>query len=121
MSEHGLAVDLRDAIGDNFDHWATRYPHHTLWFEDKLVDAVNWDSAADDLTRDGWVRQEYVNTVAGADALPDGSVILSSGIASIALTDTDHPVRVWDSGFGAQCTTDRLEFPAFILHRAESK
>lgn len=114
-----LVYDLRDAIGDNFDHGATRYPNHTLWFEDKLVDAVNWDSAAESLLRDGWAKRGYINTIAGADALPDGSVILSGGVASIALTHVDHPVRVWDSGHGAQCTSHSLVFPAFVLHTGE--
>lgn len=61
------------------------------------------------------LKPRTVNSAAEAEALAEGSVILTGGVASIALTDLNQPVRVWDAGRGAQCTTDRLTFPATVL------
>ncbi|MFI5434472.1 hypothetical protein ACHMZP_21655 [Rhodococcus baikonurensis] len=63
----------------------------------------------------GWSKPRTVNSPAELDALAEGSVIRTGGVASIALTDVNQPVRVWDAGHGAQCTTDRLTFPATVL------
>ncbi|MGR6028983.1 hypothetical protein ACS7JX_19045 [Rhodococcus erythropolis] len=63
----------------------------------------------------GWSKPRTVNSAAELEALAEGSVILTGGVASIALTDLNQPVRVWDAGHGAQCTTDRLTFPATVL------
>ncbi|PBI96960.1 hypothetical protein BKP42_36200 [Rhodococcus erythropolis] len=63
----------------------------------------------------GWSKPRMVNSAAELDALPVGSVITTGGVASIALTDLNQQVRVWDAGHGAQCTTDRLTFPATVL------
>lgn len=71
--------------------------------------------AADRLLAAGWSKPRTVNSAAELDALAEGSVILTGGVASIALTDLNQPVRVWDAGHGAQWTTDRLTFPATVL------
>lgn len=61
------------------------------------------------------LKPRTVNSATELEALAEGSVILTGGVASIALTDLNQPVRVWDAGHGAQCTTDRLTFPATVL------
>ncbi|MFF1392106.1 hypothetical protein [Rhodococcus erythropolis] len=63
----------------------------------------------------GLRKPRTVNSATEAETLAEGSVILTGDMASIALTDLNQPVRVWDAGHGAQCTTDRLIFPATVL------
>ena len=50
-----------------------------------------------------------------SQATPARDELERSAIGWQQLTDLNQPVRVWDAGHGAQCTTDRLTFPATVL------
>lgn len=70
---------------------------------------------ADRILDAGWSKPRTVTSAAELGAPAGNSVIFAGGVASIAHTDLNQPVRVRDVGHGAQCTTYRLTFPATVL------
>ena len=63
----------------------------------------------------GWSKPRTVNSIEEAEALPDGSAIITDGEVAIALTDCTLPVRIWDTGDGVQCTSHFLALPVTVL------
>ena len=100
-----MKADLLEANGRN----------ELLWYDNDDYAFADLDAITETLLAAGWSKPRTVNSAGEAEALEEGSVILTGGMASIALTDLNQPVRVWDAGHGAQCTTDRLTFPATVL------
>lgn len=109
MSEiRSQATPARDELAGERDALA-------MWLAGYGIPDAIAEDAATAFLNDYQRKPRTVTSAAELEALAEGSVILTGGVASIALTDLNQPVRVWDAGHGAQCTTDRLTFPATVL------